>query len=186
VKAAGFQARACARERGGKNNRIAEGQGVGGMRLGGIDVDPIVAGKGRGIEHCAIGKKGVSANMGDRGLEMQTSCDGNGKHFIVVRSEDRSKLADAFGVAAPGEADEEFAGDAENVAALESAGKPDVFQLAKARKAASGRRESVPSGRMTASSSRTMAGSSTNRESGSAGSAGSEMTRAPNLSRSFS
>lgn len=62
---------------------------------------------------------------------MQASGHGGRDDFIVVRREDGGELADAFGVAALGETDEELAADAQNVAALQRAGKGDVLELAK-------------------------------------------------------
>src|SRR6267154_965424 len=78
--------------------------------------------------------------MGDGGLQMKTAGDGDGDDFVMVRSEDGGKLADAFGVAARSEADEELAADAKNIATLESPGKRDVFQLSKLGKGLSERR----------------------------------------------
>lgn len=55
VETLGFDAGASATERRGKNDCISEGQGIGGLRFGGIDVDPLVAGEGRWIEPGAVG-----------------------------------------------------------------------------------------------------------------------------------
>ena len=55
VETLGFDAGASARERRGKNDRISQGQGIGGVRFGGVDVDPVVAGEGRWIEPGAVG-----------------------------------------------------------------------------------------------------------------------------------
>src|SRR6266566_69604 len=85
VEATGFDAGTCARERCRENDGVLEGQGIGCMRLCGIDVDPFMSGK----------------------------------------------LADAFGVAAPGKADKELAADAKDVATFESAGKRNVLELSK-------------------------------------------------------
>jgi len=62
---------------------------------------------------------------------MQAAGYGDGDDVVLVRGEDRGKLADAFGVAAFREADEKFAADAENIAALECAGKRDLLEFAK-------------------------------------------------------
>ena len=56
VEATRFDAGACAREGSGKNDRACESQGIGGVRLGGIDIDPFVAGKRSGVEPGAIGE----------------------------------------------------------------------------------------------------------------------------------
>src|SRR6266403_2260604 len=78
--------------------------------------------------------------MGDGGFQMKTAGDGNGDDFVMVRSEDGGKLAEAFGVAACGKADEELAVDAKNIATLESPGKRDVFQFSKLGEGLSERR----------------------------------------------
>ena len=65
---------------------------------------------------------------------MQAAGDGHGDDFVPVRSEDGGELANAFGVAAPSEADEKFAADAKDVAALEGTGKRNVGELSKGRK----------------------------------------------------
>src|ERR1041385_568548 len=62
---------------------------------------------------------------------MKATGSGDGEHFVVVRRDDAGKLRDACGVAARGEPDEEFATEAENVAAFGHAGKLDVFEFAK-------------------------------------------------------
>src|SRR2546427_6078948 len=69
--------------------------------------------------------------MGDGGFQMKTAGDRNGDDFVIVRSEDGGKLADAFGVAALGKPDKEPTSDAQNVTTFESAGKRNVFQLSK-------------------------------------------------------
>jgi len=56
VEASCFYTGARARERRGENNCFSKHQGVGGMWFGGIDFDPVVAGKGCGIEPSAIGE----------------------------------------------------------------------------------------------------------------------------------
>ena len=104
------------------------------MRLGGIDIDPVVALERCNVKPRAIRNQGITADTGNGGFEMEASGDRNGNDFVVVRSKDGGELADPSGVAAPGKADEEFAGDAKNVAALECAGEIDVFELSKCRK----------------------------------------------------
>src|SRR5260370_39112924 len=69
--------------------------------------------------------------MGDGGFQMKAAGDGNGDDFIVVRRKNGAKLADAFGAAAPGEADKQLPADAKDVATFESAGKRNVFELSK-------------------------------------------------------
>jgi len=56
------------RERGGENDGAAKGEGIGGVGLGGIDVDPVVSGERRGVKPGAIGKKHVAADVGDGGF----------------------------------------------------------------------------------------------------------------------
>ena len=106
MKAAGFDARARTREGRWEDDRVGEGQGVGGVWLGGIDVDPMVTGKRRCIEPGAIGDKGIATQTSDGGLEMKASGYRYGDDLVIVRLEDSSELADAFGVTALAEADE--------------------------------------------------------------------------------
>ena len=73
MEAASLYARARVRERRGKNDSIADGQGVRGMWLGEIDVNPFVSGKGARIEPRAMGEKCVAAEGGDGGLEMEAA-----------------------------------------------------------------------------------------------------------------
>ena len=122
------------REGGGKNDCAAKGEGISSMGLGGIDVNPVVGSKRRGIKPGAIGEEGVATDVGDGGLEVQGAGDGQSDDFVLVRSEDGSELANAFGVAAPSKADKKFTADTKDVAALESAGKGDVGELSKGRK----------------------------------------------------
>jgi len=131
VEATGFDAGACARERCRENDRVREGQGIGCMRLGGIDVDPFMAGERRGAKPCTARQQRVAAEMRDGRFQMKAAGDGNGDDFIVVRSKNGGKLADAFGVAAPGKADKELAADAKDVPTFKSAGKRNVLELSK-------------------------------------------------------
>src|SRR5260370_20589199 len=135
VEATRFDACARARERCGEIDRAGESQGIGGMRFGRIDVDPFMAGERAGerggVEPCAVGQERVAAKMGDGGFQMKAAGDGNGGDFIVVRRKNGAKLADAFGAAAPGEADKQLPADAKDVATFESAGKRNVFELSK-------------------------------------------------------
>src|SRR5580658_2497184 len=62
---------------------------------------------------------------------METASHGDGDDFVMVGREDCGELADAIRVAAFGEADEDLAADAQNVAALERAGERDVLELTK-------------------------------------------------------
>src|SRR6267143_6091437 len=128
VEASRFDAGAGARERSRENDGAAEGEGVGGVRLGGIDVDPVVAGKWRGVKPGAMGEKRVAADLRDGRFQMQAAGNGHGDNFILVRSEDTRELADAFGVAALGEADKKFAADAKDISTFEGAGKSDGFE----------------------------------------------------------
>ncbi len=61
-----------------------------------------MAGERRGVEPCTVGEERVAVEMGDGGFQMKAAGDGNGDDFIVVRSKNGGKLADAFRVAAPG------------------------------------------------------------------------------------
>ena len=134
VEALSFEAGTCAQEGSGENDGAAEGEGVGSVWLGGIDVDPVVGSKRRAVKPGAIGKKRVATDVGNGGFEMQAAGDGYGDDFVIVRSEDGGELAKALGIAAPGEADKKFAADANNVATFQGAGERDVGQLSKGRK----------------------------------------------------
>ena len=70
MKAAGFDAGARARERSGENNGTGESQGIGGMGLGGVNVDPFVAGEGCGIKPRGVCKERIAAEMRNRGFQM--------------------------------------------------------------------------------------------------------------------
>src|SRR6266487_4607508 len=186
-----FDANARARERCGEDDRAAKGQRVGGVGLGGIDVDTFIFSERSGVEPGAVREKRIAAEAGNGGFQMKAASDGNDDDVVAAWSKNGRELADAFGVAALREADKKFSADAKDVATLRVPGRVMCsrfrnFLSACAREAASRRRVSVPSGRITASSSRTTAGSSTNMESGRSGSAGREITRAPSCSRSFS
>ncbi len=61
LEAAGFDVRARAREGRGEDDGVGEGQSVGSVWFGGIDVDPIVTGERRCIEPRAIGEKRIAA-----------------------------------------------------------------------------------------------------------------------------
>lgn len=133
VEAGGFDAGTSFGEGCGENDCVSEGQGIGGGGFGRIDVDPIVGGKGCWIEPGTVGEERVSAEEGDGGLEVEAAGDGDGDNFVMVRSEDGGELANAFGIATLGEADEKPAANAENVAAFESSGKRDVLEFSKFR-----------------------------------------------------
>src|SRR5882672_8835326 len=123
VKAAGFDTGSGAREGSRENDGAAEGEGIGGVGLGGIDVDPVVAGEWRGVKPGAIHEQRVAADVGDGGLEMEAAGYGDGDDFVVVRSKDGSELAKAPGVAPFGETDIKFAADAKDVATFKGAGE---------------------------------------------------------------
>ena len=131
VKTAGLEARAGAWKRSGKNNGSAESKGVGGVRLFGGDIDPVVAGERCEIDPGAVGKERVAADVSDRRLEMKAARDTDRRDFVAIRLENRIELPDAFGIGAAGEADKKFAANAKNIAAFHSAGKRDAFELAK-------------------------------------------------------
>lgn len=62
---------------------------------------------------------------------METASDGYGDDFVVVRRENGCELANAFGVAALGEADKKFAANVENIAAFKGARKGHTLEFAK-------------------------------------------------------
>ena len=64
---------------------------------------------------------------------MQAAGHRDADDFVIVWGEDGGELANAFGIAAFGEADEKFAADPKYITALERAGKSDVFEFAKFR-----------------------------------------------------
>src|SRR6266478_8484820 len=133
VDAAGFDTFAGVRERGGENDGTAKSESIGGMGLGGIDVDPVVDGKRHGVKPGAIGEKRVAADVSDGGLEVQAAGDGHRDDLVIVGSQNGGELAKALGVAAPSETDEKFAADTKDVAAFEGAGERDVGELSKGR-----------------------------------------------------
>src|SRR6516162_24829 len=61
---------------------------------------------------------------------MQAAAHRDGDDFMPARLNDVRELADAFGIAALREADEEFSANAKNVAAFEHSGERDVRELA--------------------------------------------------------
>ncbi len=85
----------------------------------------------RGVKPRAIREECVAAEMRHCRLQMKTAGNGNGEDFIVVRRKNGGELADAFGVAALGEADKKLSADAKNVATFECAGKRNRFELSK-------------------------------------------------------
>ena len=129
VEAAGFDTGTRPWERSGKNDRVAQRQGVGSVWFGWIHVNPVIGGEGCGIEPGAVGEKRIAAEAGDGGLEMQAFGHGHRDDFVVVPREDGGELANAFGAAAFGETDEKFAADAENVTAFDGAREPDVLDF---------------------------------------------------------
>src|SRR6266571_1674355 len=126
-----FDAGARARERCGEDDRAAKRQSVGGVGLGGIDVDTFIFSERSGVEPGAVREKRIAAEAGNGGFQMKAASDGNDDDFVGERSKNGRELADAFGVAALGEADKKFSADAKDIAALKSAGKSDVFELSK-------------------------------------------------------
>jgi hypothetical protein len=62
---------------------------------------------------------------------MQAAGHRDADDFVIVWGEDGGELANAFGIAAFGEADEKFAADPKYITALERAGKSDVFEFAR-------------------------------------------------------
>src|SRR5579872_2032975 len=101
------------------------------MWLAGIDFNAVVSGKGHRIEPAAVRQECVAAKEGDGGLEMEAARHSHGDDLVTLGQENRGELVDAFGVAALGDTNEKLAADAQNVAALERAGKRDVLQFAK-------------------------------------------------------
>jgi hypothetical protein len=145
-EAVGFDAGECAWKRGGENDRASKLQGIGGMGLGGIDVDPIMASECLGIEPGAVREQRIAAEIRDGGFEMKATGHRYRDDFIVVGRKNGGKLADAFGVAALGEADKEFSADAQDIATFESAGKRNGFELAKLGERLSERRRFAAAG----------------------------------------
>src|SRR5579859_37016 len=90
VEASSFDAGARAGKGRRKNDRAAQSESVGGVRLGGVDVNPMERGEHGGIEPCAIRKQSFAAQRGNGGFEMQAARDGNSNDFVIVRSEDRA------------------------------------------------------------------------------------------------
>jgi len=101
------------------------------MRFAGVDVNPVVGGKGCWIEPRAVGEERIASEEGDRGLEMQAAGHRDGDDFVIVPFEDGGELADAIGIAALRDTDKEFAADAKNIAAFEGTWKRDVLKFAK-------------------------------------------------------
>ncbi len=124
-----FDASVRAWERCGEDDRAAKGQRVGGVRLGGIDVDRFIFSERSGVEPGAVREKRIAAEAGNSGFQMKAASDGNDDDFVAAWSKNGRELADAFGVAALCEADKKFSADAKDIATLKSAGKNDVFEL---------------------------------------------------------
>src|SRR5260370_28759617 len=85
--------------------------------------------------------------MRDGRFQMQAAGDGNGDDLVAVRGENGGKLADAFGVAAAGEADENFSPNVKYVTTFESAGKRNVFECSELGEHLSERRSLAAAGR---------------------------------------
>src|SRR5580692_7555892 len=64
---------------------------------------------------------------------MQTAGYGDADDLVIKWREEGGELANAFGIAAFCQPDEQSAADAENIAAFDGAGKRDVLELAKFR-----------------------------------------------------
>ena len=75
---------------------------------------------------------------------MQATADRDCHEVITVRREDDGELAEAFCVAAFGEADEEFSAQAKNVAPFERSGQGDMGQFAEWRNRLGQRRRLRP------------------------------------------
>lgn len=118
-------------ERGWKNNGIAECERIGSVRLGWIDVHPVVSREKRRIKPGAIGEESVVRESGDGRFEMQTAGHWHADDLVAMRRNNAGQLRDAFGIAASGEANIKFAAETKNVASLDGAGKLDVFEPAK-------------------------------------------------------
>src|SRR6266404_9459455 len=65
VEATEFDEGTCARERCRENDGVLEGQGIGCMRLCGIDVDPFMTCKRRGAKPCTVRQERVAAEVRD-------------------------------------------------------------------------------------------------------------------------
>ena len=70
VESCGFDARACAGEGHGEDDRVGESQGVGGVWFCRIHFDAVVSGKRSSVEPSAVGEKYIAAEVGDGGLEV--------------------------------------------------------------------------------------------------------------------
>ena len=68
VEATSFNSGVRVRKRSGENNRFSQRQGIGGVGLGGIVVDPFEARKRSGVEPGAVGEECVAAEIGDGGF----------------------------------------------------------------------------------------------------------------------
>lgn len=128
-----FNAGACAREGCRKNDRASESQRVSRMGLGRINVDPLESGEGRGVKPRTVSEENVTAKISHGRFQMQAAGDRHSHDFIMMRREDGSQLANAFGIGAASEPNEQLAADAQDIATLQRAGKRDIFELAKRR-----------------------------------------------------
>src|SRR5712692_6685103 len=150
-----------------------------------------MAGERRGFKPGAIREERVAAEMRDGGLEMKATGDRNDDDFIIVGRKNRGKPADAFAVAAPREADKELSANAQDIATFESARRRNVFELSKFRERFSERRRLATASLRSQRQNHRQFIENDGRifdEHGvrRSGSAGREITRAPNLPSSFS
>ena len=130
VETGGFDAGAGSGEGGGEDDRVGDRQRVGGVRFGGVDVDPLEVGEWSCVEPPAMHEKRAAAEIRYGGFEVEAAGDSHGHDLVVVRRKDRGELADAFGIGARGLADVESSINAEDVAAFDRAWGRDVGEFA--------------------------------------------------------
>ena len=101
------------------------------MRLGGVDIKPVVSREHRGIKPGAVGKQGVFVEGGDSGFQVKAASHRNPDDLVSVCCDDAGELSNAFRVAARGESDKQFAAESKYIATFEHARKLDMLQFAK-------------------------------------------------------
>jgi hypothetical protein len=136
VETGGLDAGAGFGEGSRENHGVSDGQCIGGVSFGRVDVDPLKGGERSRVEPPAIGEQRIAPYIGYGGFEVETAGDRHGHYLILIRREDGGQLADAFGIGARGLADIKSAVDAENVAAFDGCWCRDGVQLAKRRESA--------------------------------------------------
>lgn len=105
---------------------VADGERVGGERLGGIDGDD--GAEVAGVDPGGVDEEEPVGKSGDGRLEVEAAGNGKGVDNITRRFHCGGELPDALGVAAGGPADEEGAAHVQHVAPIEGAGRFDVAE----------------------------------------------------------